>query len=165
MDSFNLIAAVYKSAIQPNLHHKLRVGWILLASACLYLLIIQETWVTRLNQILNSHSKRSRGGIQSYNSMKLLIQSVPAVCLLLLWMALQHATEHRFPITPQMVHWKWSRAAGDAHDALQQLESLCWEAWGVFEAPCVQTKGRNSIQSRSICSRITVLLSPSKIFS
>lgn len=43
-------------------------------------------------------------------------------------MALQPATEHRFPITPQMAHWKCSRAAGDAHDALQQLEALYWES-------------------------------------
>lgn len=39
-----------------------------------------------------------------------------------------------------MVHWKRSRAAGDAHDALQQLEFLYWEAWEMFKALCVQTK-------------------------
>lgn len=35
--------------------------------------------MTSLNQILNLESKRSRGGIQSHNSMKLLIESVPAL--------------------------------------------------------------------------------------
>lgn len=140
MDSFNLIAAVYKSAIQSNLHYIPRVRWIVLASACPYLLIIQETWVTSLNQIPHLESKRSRGGFQSYNSMKLLTESVPPLCLLLLWMTLQHAMEYRFHIKPQMAHWKCSRVADDAHDALQQLESLYWEAWEVFKALCVQTK-------------------------
>lgn len=95
-DSFNLIAAVYESAIQSNLHYILRVRWVVLPSACPCLLIIQETWVTSLNQILHLESKRSRGGIQSYNSMKLLTESVPPLCLLLLWVTLQHATEYRF---------------------------------------------------------------------
>lgn len=35
--------------------------------------------MTSLNQILNLEFKRSRGGIQSYNSMKLLIESLPAL--------------------------------------------------------------------------------------
>lgn len=139
-DSFNLIAAVYESAIQSNLHYILRVGRALLASACPYLLLIQETWVTSFTQILHLEPKRSRGGIQPYNSMELLIESVTALCLLFLWVTLQHAMECRFPITPQMVHWKCSRAAGDAHDDLQQLELLYWEAWEVFKALCVQTK-------------------------
>lgn len=139
-DSFNLIAAVYESAIQSNLHYILRVRRVVLPSACPCLLIIQETWVTSLNQILHLESKRSRGGIQSYNSMKLLTESVPPLCLLLLWVTSQHATEYRFRIKPQMAHWKCSRVAGDAHDALQQLESLYWETWEAFKALCVQTK-------------------------
>lgn len=150
-DSFNLIAAVYKSAIQSNLYYILRMRWIILASACPSLLIIQETWMTSLNPILNLESKRSRRGIQSYNYTKLLIESVTPWFLLFLWMTLQQATKYGFSIKPQMAHWKCSRVAGDARAALQWLWSLYWEAWEVFKTLCVQTKamwggGRNSIQ-------------------
>jgi len=139
-DSFNLIAAVYTPAIQSHLYYLLRMRWIILASACTSLLIIQETRTTTLNKILKLESKRSRRGIQSYNYTEHLTESVPPLYLLFRWMTLQHATKHGFRIKPQMALWKRSRVAGDACAARRQVGSLYWEAWEVFKTLCVQTK-------------------------
>lgn len=56
-------------------------------------------------------------------------------------MTLQHAMKYGFPITPQMAHWKHSRAAGKA--ALQELGSLLKRLRSVQASQprlCMQTK-------------------------